>query len=206
MVPDPPRAVGFDAGLEAIENHLADSPRPALVGITGPVGSGKSTLAGMLGSAGDAVVLSTDRYLPDYDKTPEPERDLPERSDLDRLARDLAVLGAGEPADVPIWSFHTHRREGEERVGPADLVVCEGLHALDRRVRDHYHLRVVVTAPPEHREARWAELARRGDRGWSVEQTVSFFHSVADPVFAERLHDVLAAAHLLIENPGTPGT
>jgi len=204
MVPDPPRVVGLDAGAPALARPLAAPPRPAVVGITGPVGSGKSTLAAMLERAHDAVVLSTDRYLPEYHDTPEDQRDRPEHADLERLDRDLARLADGKPAEVPVWSFHTHRREGEEPIGPAGLVVCEGLHALDPAVRRRHHMRVVVTAPPETRASRWAEMAERGDRGWSVEQTTRFFHAVADPVFAERLDDVLAAAHLLVENPGEP--
>ena len=59
----------------------------AVVGITGAVAAGKSTLARRL----SACVVSTDHYLPDYDRTPEHLRDLPESSDLARLAQDLGI-------------------------------------------------------------------------------------------------------------------
>ena len=52
-----------------------------VIGVTGAVAAGKSTLARKL----SPLVVSTDHYLPDYDLTPEPLRDVPESSDLPRF-------------------------------------------------------------------------------------------------------------------------
>ncbi len=83
-----------------------------VIGITGPVGAGKSTLAAQLSSC----VIATDHYFPNYDVTPEHLRDLPEHSDLPRLASDLAALRRGEDVTIPVWSFVSHSREGYQRV------------------------------------------------------------------------------------------
>jgi uridine kinase len=152
---------------------------PALVGITGPMASGKSTLAAALGG----LVVSTDRYLPDYGGLPEHAWDLPESSDLERLAADLAALRGGRPAKVPTWSFRTHARSGEEVLDPRHLVVVEGLHALDARVREHLDVRVLVDAPRDERWRRCVERERRGERGWSIEYVERFFAAVAEPTF-----------------------
>jgi uridine kinase len=64
-----------------------------VVGITGAVAAGKSTLARRI----SACVVSTDHYLPDYDRTPEHLRDLPESSDLARLARPCRLSGLVDP-------------------------------------------------------------------------------------------------------------
>jgi uridine kinase len=178
--------------------NLIPRGRRTIVGITGPVGAGKSTLAARL----SACVISTDHYLPDYDTTPEPERDLPERSDLARLLADLHSLRAGLPTRIPQWSFHTHSRVGELEVHPHDLIVVEGLHALHETHAPGLDIRVFVDAPAAIRWARWENLALTGQRGWGVDETRTFFNTVAEPTFQARAQMYRSSAHIVVVNDG----
>jgi uridine kinase len=172
--------------------------RPVVVGVTGPVGSGKSTLASLLGGS----QLSTDRYLPDYDALAEHERDEPRHAALDMLAANLAALRRGEAAEAPIWSFHSHRREGVVRIEPAALVVCEGLFALREEVRPLLDLGVYVDAPPGVRWDRWEALERAGSRGWGVERARSYFEQVAEPTFQRYAPGYRGWADIVVLNDG----
>jgi uridine kinase len=167
------------ARTAALRRAPAAQHLPLVVGINGPMASGKSTLAALLGG----LVISTDRYLPDYDGLPEHAWDLPGSSDLERLAQDLGSLRAGAPARIPSWSFLSHSRTGEDLVQPDGLVVVEGLHALHARVRPLLDVCVAVDAPRELRWARCVERERRGERGWTLEQVQRFFTQVAEPTF-----------------------
>ena len=179
----------------------AGSPRVVVVvGVTGAVAAGKSTLARALGG----LVVATDHYLPDYDATPEHARDLPESSDLVRLARDLAELRAGRATRIPQWSFESHSRVGELHVEPASIVVVEGLHALHETVRAHVDVAVFVEAPREVRWARAVARERAGDRPWPIEYLEHFFTNVAEPTFARHAERYRAAAHIVVRSvPGT---
>jgi uridine kinase len=170
--------------------------RAVVVGITGPVGAGKSLLASRL----SACVLSTDDYLPDYDRVPYEQRDDPAHADFDRLRADLELLRRGLPARVPVWSFQTHRREGERKVTPREVVVVEGIHALHERHSDALDLRVFVEAPPGVRWSRWERLESSGQRGWGVEVARRFFDEVAEPTFARFEARYRAAAHYVVRN------
>ena len=176
-----------------------------IIGITGPVGAGKSTLAARLSSC----IVSTDHYLPNYDDIPYERRDEPDAADLPRLVRDLASLAAGLPTTIPLWSFQTHRREGETLIHPpaADApIVCEGLHALHEPVASALHLRVFVDAPADIRWARWEHLEVTGARGWGPKVAREFFDAVAEPTFNRWLHTLRAAADVIVTNEeGVPG-
>lgn len=173
----------------------ARGPR-AVIGVTGAVASGKSTLARAL----SACVVSTDHYLPDYDVTPEHLRDRPESSDLSRLANDLAELRAGRATRIPLWSFDSHSRIGEQRVEPASVIVVEGLHALHALPRAHVDVAVFIEAPREIRWARAAARERAGDRPWPLEYLEHFFNSVAEPTYARHSEAYRAAAHFVVRN------
>ena len=166
------------------------------IGITGPVGSGKSSLARRLSDC----IVSTDDYLPDYDLVPFDSRDLPESADLAGLASHLHALKLEGGAEIPIWSFQTHRREGSRRVQAGRIIVCEGIHALHETVTPHLDLRIFVDAPATVRWSRWEDLERSGQRGWGVEAAREFFDRVAEPTFARFAPGYRTTAHYIVDN------
>lgn len=196
-----PRIVRFEEAADAILAAARARDDRTVVGITGAVAAGKSTLARRL----SACVVSTDHYLPDYDRTPEHLRDLPESSDLERLAQDLAELRAGRATSIPRWTFEAHARVGEQRVEPAEIVVVEGLHALHALPRTHVDVAVFVEAPQSTRWARAVERERAGDRPWPIEYLEKFFHGVAEPTFARHAEAYRGAAHFVVVNDAVPG-
>lgn len=182
---------------------------PVVIGVGGPVGAGKSALAARLGGC----VLATDDYLPDYEVVEYERRDLPESADFARLARDLASLRAGRPTRVPVWSFQTHRREGEREVTPPPLgtresvIVVEGIHALHGSIRGVLDLAVFVAAGRGVRWERWAHLERTGVRGWGEVVAREYFDRVAEPTFARYHEEYLASSHVVVLNEdGRPGS
>jgi len=167
-----------------------------MVGITGPVGSGKSTLARALG----APTISTDSYLPDYATVAYEDRDRPERADLAALAGDLESLSRRGRARVPVWSFHSHRREGYRDIETRDLLVVEGIHALHDLAFAHLNIAVFVEAPAALRWERWEALETSGVRGWGVEPARAYFDRVAEPTFAANAHVYRSRAHFIVSN------
>ena len=200
--------LSLDAAIGAIatetEAHRQRMGSLVVVGVTGAVASGKSTFARRLaehvGATRSVVVLSTDHYLPDYDCTPEHRRDMPESSDLARLARDLTELRAGRATRMPQWSFETHSRVGEVEVGPAELVIVEGLHALHETARVHLDLSVFVEAPRDVRWSRAVERERAGDRPWPIEYLAHFFEHVAEPTYAQHVNAYRETARWIVRN------
>ena len=196
-----PRTIHFEVAADAILAAARARGGRAVVGITGAVAAGKSTLARRI----SACVVSTDHYLPDYDRTPEHLRDLPESSDLARLAQDLAELRVGRATSIPHWTFEAHARVGEQRVEPAEIVVVEGLHALHALPRTHVDVAVFVEAPQSTRWARAVERERAGERPWPIEYMEKFFHGVAEPTFALHSAAYRAGAHFVVVNDAVPG-
>ncbi len=188
------------AWKDAVARILSHPGAGGVVCVAGPVGSGKSTLARrIIGDAGGALI-STDDYLPDYDKTPEHLRDEPGSSRLDALAEDAGRLSRGEPAEVPTWCFHEHRRIGSRLVTPAGLVVIEGIHAMHRTLAGVRGVGVLVDASRETRWARWEAIESSGQRGWGVEKARRYFETVAEPTFERYRPEYESAADFIVTN------
>ncbi len=199
-----PRTITFADATETIMEVVRARGQRTVIGVTGAVAAGKSTLARTLSEC----VVSTDNYLPDYHTTAEHLRDLPESSDLERLARDIAALRSGCGTNIPLWTFAEHRRIGEQRVETADVVVVEGLHALHALPRQHVDIAVFVDAPQPTRWQRAVAREQAGDRPWPIEYLDKFFHSVAEPTFALHADGYRRAAHFVVINDAahTPGS
>lgn len=183
--------------LEHAARRRGDQP-VLVVGVTGPVGSGKSTLAERLGG----TVVSTDSYLPDYDRLPRESWDDPAHADLPLLATHLRELRAGRAASVPVWSFQSHSRVGYRDLRPERIVVCEGLHALHALVRPILDLAIFVDAPASVRWGRCEQRELQGERGWGVQSARTFFHEVAEPTFSRLSDGYKRVADVLVVNDG----
>lgn len=195
---DAAQLLNWDDAPRAIRARIP-AGRVCVIGVTGPVGAGKSHLSRTLrGERG--IHIATDDYLPDYDKVAYEDRDDPDRADSAALIASLLDLRKGSGTRIPAWSFQTHSRVGYREVGPADLVLVEGIHALHERILPHLDLCVFVEAPPEIRWKRWEHLEATGQRGWGVEVARQFFHSVAEPTFAKFESVYRARAHFIVRN------
>lgn len=132
------------------------APQSLLVGIAGPSCSGKTELARWLSRATGAPVLNLDHYYIDLAHLPLEVRartnfDEPHSVDHDAILADAAALRAALPIHAPQYDFATHTRApGDEIIGPAPLVILEGLFALYwPELRDLLALKLFVEAPDD---------------------------------------------------------
>jgi type I pantothenate kinase len=141
-----------------------------LLGISGGVGVGKTTAAARvcdaLASSGERVeVLCTDCFL--FPNAVLEARQLgmrkgfPESFDVDALETCLAAIAAGEAAvQVPVYSHATYDRDPTrvQVVEPAaQVVIVEGVNALQPPVADHLDLAVYLDADETDMEAWFVE-------------------------------------------------
>ena len=153
---------------------------PFLVGIAGGSGSGKTALADALREGlrpARVAALAQDAYYRDRGALPPDARarldfDAPDAFDLDHFVEHLAALRRGRPVRPPRYCFVTHRRLGHgEAVGPADIVLVEGLLLfVDPRARELLDLLIYLDAPAPVRLAR--RLARDVAERGRTEQSV----------------------------------
>jgi type I pantothenate kinase len=137
---------------------LLPSTRPVLVGIAGAVGVGKSTMAEGLrerltGSGVATEIVATDAFLLPNDELERAQltmrKGFPETFDTDALD---AFLRAARRADaelrVPIYSHATYDRVpgGERALEAAEVIVVEGVNALQPPAVGHLDLAVYIDA------------------------------------------------------------
>jgi type I pantothenate kinase len=161
--------------LNDLARGICSRPPPQLVGVAGAVAVGKTTIAGELAAAiasfGRTVrTVGTDAFL--CANAVLSERNLlmrkgfPESYDTDALVAALRTLKGGEPVTVPVYSHRTYDiadGSGEE-IEPADVVIVEGVNALQEPIVAELDIAVYVDAPEET------------VRGWFVDR----FHRLTD--------------------------
>ena len=163
--------------------------RARVVGIAGGSGSGKSTLArAIVARAPGACVVELDWYYRDLSHLEPDERthwnfDHPDALDWELMLEQLQRLGAGDAIAPPVYDFTTHTRRAAFRaVGPARLIVLEGILALHHdEVRRALDVGVFVTAAEPVRLAR--RLARDvRERGRTPESVHEQFAATVRPM------------------------
>jgi len=124
--------------VDPTDDSRGDGPIPAaspfLLGIAGGSASGKTTLVRRLVervTSTTVACVSFDAYYRDR-IAPGPDGavnfDHPDALEAELLAAHLRALKAGRPVQIPTYDFATHRRRpATERIGPAGLVVVDGI-------------------------------------------------------------------------------
>jgi type I pantothenate kinase len=119
----------------AVHNRRA----PVVVSLAGPVGIGKTTLAesvvNALRAGGvSAQTISTDGFLR---RSVELEaaglldrKGFPETYDVEGLLSVIAAFRAGRAVEVPVYSHATFDPDDSATLTPADVVIVEGVNAL----------------------------------------------------------------------------
>lgn len=110
-----------------------------IVAITGGSGSGKTTFAKKirddLGEKNCAIVLQDSYYFDQSDKFDgdggSVNFDHPDSIDFDLMISDLLKLKNGQPVNIPIYEFATHRRlPAKEHLDPHPIIILDGILIL----------------------------------------------------------------------------
>jgi len=184
---------------------------PFLVGIAGGSGSGKTVLADALREGlRPAVVapLAQDAYYRDRAAVPLGTRerldfDAPDAFDQDLFVEHLSALRDGQTVRPPRYCFVTHCRRGRaEPLGPADIVLVEGLFPfVDPRARRLFDLRVFLDAPERVRLAR--RLARDvRERGRTEQSVIEQYRRSTVPAHRRWVEPSRAWADVVLVNAG----
>ena len=115
--------------------------------ISGPSSSGKTTFAQRLAvhlrvNALKPVTISLDDYFVERKFTPvdengEPDFEAVEAIDIDLFNQHLRQLIEGKEVEIPIFSFHTGKREPKGRplqLINGEIMIIEGIHGLNERL------------------------------------------------------------------------
>ena len=139
--------------IERAARAIAENVRTCpIVLLSGPSGSGKTTTAmkiaeALRGMGIGSQSLAMDDYFRTVNprtapRTPEGDIDFesPACLDMDLLGKHLNALARGEEIHLPRYNFVTRVQSGPigrpMRLGKDEVVVCEGIHALNNMITD----------------------------------------------------------------------
>jgi len=133
-----------------------------LVLISGPTSSGKTTLSKklviylkVLGF--NTILISTDDYFFDRDKTPKKENGEPDYEsinaiDLHLLQKHINLIHNNQTVDLPKFNFVTGKQEIGRKVIPEknNIIVVEGLHAINpiltEKIKDSLKFKIYISS------------------------------------------------------------
>jgi uridine kinase len=167
--------------------------RPIVVAIAGGSATGKSTLARRLAEELEElrpVVLGQDRYFRDFAEYAPEEQERyrtanhPDALNWPAFHAALDALVAGRAIEEPAPGTRARARgAAAQTIGPAGLVLVEGLFALwDERCRGLADLRVYTEIDDEERLLRRIERDL-AERGGTVERVIAWYRRDVKPNF-----------------------
>lgn len=184
---------------------------PLIIGIAGGSGSGKTTVAqkvrGQL-PAGEAIILEHDAYYRDrpdltYEERCQLNFDHPDSLESELLVEHLQQLRRGEPVEVPIYDFKTHRRADERRrLEPTRVIIVEGILVFaEESLRKELDVRVYVDTDADIRAFR---RIRRDieQRGRTFESVREQYYKTVRPMHLQFVEPSKRYAHVIIPEGG----
>lgn len=139
----------FNNILNDTVSRIANDSGREIVMLAGPSASGKTTTANKLAEKCTArgmqtYTVSLDDFYLNRDRIPLDESGKPDFEtvyalDLPKFTQTMRLLLSGAKTELPIFDFTTGKRSEEVRtvtLGARDVVVVEGLHALNPLITD----------------------------------------------------------------------
>jgi uridine kinase len=182
-----------------------------VMGIAGGSGSGKSTVAQRVAESipqEDVAIIEHDAYYRDrvdlsYDERCQLNFDHPEALETELLVEHLAALRRGEPVDIPIYDFKTHRRsEQSRRLRPTPVVIVEGILVfVEERLRSELDIKIYVDTDADIRAFR---RIRRDieKRGRSFESIREQYYKTVRPMHLQFVEPSKRWADIIIPEGG----
>jgi uridine kinase len=182
-----------------------------IIGIAGGTGSGKTTVAKAIGRElrdERISIIHEDSYYRDQSHLPFEERiktnyDHPNAIDKPLLIRHLKELLSGQPIEKPVYDFKNHTRdEKTERITPGDVVIIEGILALeDPELRDLMRIKIYVETDAD---IRFIRRLRRdiNERGRTAESVIEQYKNVVRPMHMQFVEPSKRFADVIIPEGG----
>ncbi len=188
-----------------------DKEKPIVFGVAGGTASGKTTVARAILEAVGAeqiAYLPHDAYYRDMPHLSFEERthqnyDHPDSLETKLLIKHIKKLLHGQPVDVPVYDFTTHRRTEESAlVEPSPIVLVDGILIFTKRkLRELMDIKVYVDTDPDVRFIRRLERDIQ-ERGRSLDSVVAQYMETVRPMHMKFVEPSKRHADVIIPNGG----
>ena len=187
---------GLKEVLELIKNSKNN---PMLIGVCGGTGSGKGFFSKKLLNITKGRILHLDDYYLGINEVTDKNFDRPSALDFDLILKHIKKLKNKETINKPTYDFSVSLRDGLEEFIPSNLLLIEGLFALDPRIVDCLDLKIYIAASEERR------LERRikrdlAERGRTLESIKHDFNTFVKPNHIKYVKPQKAIADVIILN------
>jgi uridine kinase len=182
-----------------------------IIGICGGTGSGKTTIANRIlqsVSADEVVFIQQDLYYRNLKDMPLDYRnaanfDHPDALDNELLINHLKKLNAGEPVELPIYDFRTHRRLPDTTpIEPKRIVIVEGILIFaEPRLLEQMDIKVFVDTPDD---IRFIRRLRRdiAERGRTLDSVIEQYINTVRPMHNQFIEPSKRHADVIIPEGG----
>ncbi len=185
--------------------------RPVALGVAGGTGSGKTTVARAILDAvgpGRIAFLAHDSYYKDVEWPSEEALrrhnfDHPDALDNDLLIEHVDALKAGEPVEVPVYDFVSHRRRSEtRRVEARPVILLEGILLYSEpRLRDRLDFKIYVDTDADVRFIRRLERDLK-ERGRTIDSVIGQYLGTVRPMHLEFVEPSKRWADVIVPEGG----
>jgi uridine kinase len=179
--------------------------KPLLIGIAGGSASGKTCLSDKVfrGLGATCCLLAVDCFYKNLTKEQllnvgEYNFDHPDAIDFDEVLETVKLLVDRQGVSVPTYDYEICARDGMQQVGPADVIVLEGIFALhDSRLRDLMDMKIFVHTDDDERLCRRI-LRDTAERGRSVENVIAQYLKFVKPSYDDIIKPTMKYADLIV--------
>ncbi|MEP7286168.1 MAG: uridine kinase [Chloroflexota bacterium] len=194
-----------------MDSESSSAARPVTIGVAGGTGSGKTTVStALLEKVGQRNIayLPHDAYYKDLPDIPRTDGEIvnfdhPDSLETSLMIQHIIQLQRGEPVDIPVYDFSTHRRTDRlQRIDPQPVLLVEGILIFaEPALRELLDVRIFVDADADIRFIR--RLNRDiHERGRSIESIIHQYLATVRPMHLEFVEPSKRYADLIIPEGG----